>query len=260
VLTRLALPALDPALDELAPDARARVARLWGNRARNERHTSAVFGALQRVLVEQGAAAPVVELAHRAVSDELGHADLCEAVAARYAPAPFGADDGPAADAEPEALRPPAAPSFHGCTERENGLLFVVLQCCLNETIAAAYLRTCLEQARGAVARTAVRELLKDEVTHSRIGWAHLASDRVDEPLRRVVAEAMPELLRTIERVWLADPGGIHAAAPPGHGSLRIAEIGDVVRDTVEAIVVPGLTHIGVDPRPSAAWLAAARG
>jgi hypothetical protein len=254
------LPALDPALDALDPDARSRIARLWRARARNERHTSGVFGALERVLVAQGAVPPVLELAHQAIDDELGHAALCEAVAARYATAPLDADGDPAGVAGPEALRPPEAPTFHGCTERENGLLFVVLQCCLNETIAAAYLRTCLEQAQGAVARSAVRELLKDEVTHSRIGWAHLASDRVDEPLRRVVADAMPHLLVAIERVWLADPGGIHAAAPSGHGSLQLAEIHGVVRDTVEALVVPGLAHVGVDPRPSAAWVAAARG
>jgi hypothetical protein len=215
---------------------------------------------LARVLLEQGAVTPVLELAHRAVADERAHADLCEAVAARYALAPFAASSVAPFDAEPDALAPPPAPSFHGCTERENGLLFVVLHCCLNESIAAGYLRTCLDQAHGAVARTAVRALLRDEVTHSRIGWAHLASDCIDAKLRLVVGEAMPELLRTMQRVWLADPEGIHAAAPAGHGSLRLREIADVVLDTVEEIVVPGLEHVGVDPRPSAAWAASERG
>jgi hypothetical protein len=160
----------------------------------------------------------------------------------------------------PEALAPPDAPRFHGCTERENALLFVVLQCCLNESIAAAYLSTCLEQARGTVVRAALRALLRDEVTHSRIGWAHLASDALTDAERRVVAEAMPELLRAIRRVWLADPEGLHAAAPRGHGSLGLGEIDRVLLDTVDAVIVPGLTHVGVDSRPSGAWAAAARG
>ncbi len=258
-MTTPPLPAVDSTIDELDSDARTRVARLWLARARNERHTSGVFVALERVLTERNAAPPVLELARRAVKDELAHAALCEEVSTRYAASTTALLTELAA-AEPDALAPPRAPRFHGCTERENGLLFVVLQCCLNESVAAAYLSTCLEQARGAVVRAAVRALLRDEVTHSRIGWAHLASDSVGASERHVVAEAMPELLHAIRRIWLADPAGLHAAAPPGHGSLRLAELDDIVLETVEVIVVPGLEHVGVDPGPSSAWAAAARG
>jgi len=250
------LPREDSALDALTADARTRVARLWRRRAENERKTSQTFAALARLLDEQSASSPVRELAREAVSDELRHAEICEQVAQRYAAGGVTAVD----DAGTESpLAAPDAPHFHGCTREQSGLLFVVQQCCLNETLAAAYLRSCLERAHGPVARDAVRALLRDEVTHSRLGWAHLASDHLDGADRALVAEALPGLLQTIVRIWLADPEGLHATAPEGHGSLPPAVLESVVWEAVEVLVLPGLAHVGVDARGGAAWLAAAR-
>ena len=243
---RVELPADDLAIEQLDAAARERIAHVWTDRAHNELRTSTVFANLHRALVAARAAPPVIRLAALAVSDEVRHADICIEVASRYA----------GKEVDYPAVEPILEPHFAGCGDVTNRHLFTVMQCCINETIAVSYLRTCFDRAKGALVRAAVRAILEDEIDHSRLGWAHLGSQRVSEEMRLIVADAMPQLLTMVHAVWIADEGGHHDAAPAGHGALAMADVHEVVRATVRDVVIPGLEHVRVDAAGARTWLA----
>lgn len=245
------LPATDPALERLTATQRSAVARLWRARALNELKTAEVFARLQGGLLALPAEPALLELSERAPEDERRHGRICQEVAERYAPAAEGATDDTNDTSQPPHEHTPA-----GYAPNDLTLLKTVAQCCVNETIAATYLKTCLAQAEGAIAAQALRALLADEIAHSRIGWALLASAHVTPEKRALVARTMPAILRDVARVWLADPRQIHARAPLGHGSLSEADTAAAVRTTVEDLVAPGLEHVGVDAGPTRSWLA----
>jgi hypothetical protein len=70
---------------------------------------------------------------------------------------------------------PPSAalPTF-GCEdERLETALLVAGLCCVNETIATAWLEASLRAARTELARAANRVHLRDEIDHARLGWPH---------------------------------------------------------------------------------------
>ncbi|HET9956356.1 MAG TPA: hypothetical protein VFQ61_17730 [Polyangiaceae bacterium] len=240
------LPDSDPSMLALAPDARIAVARVWLSRSQNEHKTSFLFEHVLNAATALEADGPVLTLARRAIGDELRHAELCRRVAERYA----RSENPKAAE-----MSPIPQPRFRGCSERESALLCLVMHCCVNETIASAYLKHCLDAARGNVARVALRCLLRDEVDHSRLGWAHLASSRVDESERRTVGDAMPELLHAVRAAWLASDDDLSEAAPEGHGSLPIRDVAAAVLAAVNDLIIPGLAHVGVDPSRARSWL-----
>ena len=102
----------------------------------------------------------------------------------------------------------------------------------------------------------ALRALLSDEVRHARIGWTVLASPELGVTARGAIARAMPILLDACVGAWLSDVASEDSAVlPRGHGSLPPAELRSTVEDTLNAVIVPGLEHVGIDPAPARAWL-----
>jgi hypothetical protein len=110
-----------------------------------------------------------------------------------------------------------------------------------------------------------VREVLhsisKDEVVHSRMGWAHLSreSTAVDVTF---LDELIPGILAgTIDESLFGPP-------PPDEepeallrlGVLPLTKKREVFLGTLEQVVFPGLEKFGVDPEPGRRWLAHAAG
>jgi hypothetical protein len=222
----------DDTIAGLASDARRVLAERWASRAANELRTSATFSELRRGLVLLGAPDELIGRAERAVEDEVRHSGICRHVASRYAGSPM---------AEP-LVEPTAAPRFARASEREARVLHVVLHACLNEGFAVAYLGACLSAATAPLAHAAVRELIRDEVEHARLGWAFLAW--VSPADRALVEQALPALVSHAETLWL-DATGYPESLPQGHGCLDLSELRTLVVRARAELIVPGFQHLG---------------
>lgn len=234
-------------VDDLPPPARAAVAALWRYRERIEREAAALFAGLAADL----AAAGLPGLAARAriaADDEARHAVRCRAIVDACRPdlpplppravvvAPRGAGDAPRAGAARRALYTSVAMG------------------CVTETLSCALLLAMRDAARFGPSRAAIVEIVKDEIEHSRLGWAHLtaaaatgdvtwlaphvAAMRADA-LRHDVAE-----LPTTEAAGPADAGD--AADLSAFGILPRARVTIVVEATWRDVIVPGLARHGV--------------
>jgi hypothetical protein len=226
-----ALPS-DDSIASLAGGERRILAERWASRAHNELRTSTTFSELRRGLVLLGAPDELVGRAERAIEDEVYHAAICRHVASRYRGSPIA--EAPCEPTEP--------PRFAGASEREARILHVVLHACLNEGFAVAYLGACLSAATAPLARAAVRELMRDEVDHARLGWAFLAW--LSPADRGLVEEALPVLVFHAESLWL-DVTGYPESLPPGHGCLDLAELRALVARARAELIVPGFSHLG---------------
>lgn len=235
----------DPAVSALSVASRVRVGRLWAKRAQNELATSAVFAQLHGALVQHGAPLEVLELSAKAESDELRHFEICCELSEHYL-----------CDSLSPALPVPPVPTFGSCSAQLERLFFATMQCCVNETIAAAYLQACLADATAVRAHDAVREILRDEVRHSRIGWALLADPGLSPEGRRAVAHLMPEVLELYRAGWLAGSEDYPEDLPRGHGLLTHRAVGSVVHAAIHDLILPGLDHVGVPSAPARAWFA----
>jgi hypothetical protein len=232
-----------PALDERG---RRAVAETWRYRARAEREAQSRFTRLAERLEAVGASAPVLALARKAPRDERRHARLCAFVAARYGlPAP-----------ERTALpAPEIAPA--SLALRERVLYEVVAFCCVAESLNAALLSVTVERARATLVREAARRLLRDEVDHARLGWAHLTAER-RAGLGGFLAGWLPAMLRdSVEpELFLPEPPEPQAAALEAHGNLPRATRRALLRAGLCDVLLPGLEQAGVDTAPARAWLA----
>jgi hypothetical protein len=219
--------------ETLSADERALIGALWARRAESELTSGAVFANVSAALLTRGTIPSVRFLAERAVSDELRHAEICRQVAAHYldAPVPF-----------PKA-RPVRKPAPAESDAALVATLHVVLNCCLNESVAMVFLRTCLDTAQSDLVRTALRELMREEIDHARIGWAHLASSEVSDAERSAVGRALPRLIAETRRIWCTDNP---VAVPSGHGCLSASEIERVLDEAIADLIVPGFEHLGV--------------
>jgi hypothetical protein len=191
------------------------------------------------------ATAALVALAERAIDDEYRHAELSRVVASRFA----GAELAP-----PERL-PLELPRHAGASPELRDTLYVVGQCVLNETTASAFLEVCLAHAQGALARTALRELLSDEIDHGRIGWAHLAS--LPPSMRTEVARWLLPMAFLNLRTWRQ-----HSPRDPRHReawTLHGAPPADVTHaalvDALKTLIVPGLEELRIPTGALRAWL-----
>lgn len=239
------LTADDDSVLGLTLDARRRLGKLWRRRAENELAASRVFAQLDRDLRSFGAPSEVLELSARAADDEAFHAELCGVTSEIY-----GEEARPLAPPQE-----PPRPSFAVCSPRVHGALFAALHSAVNETIGVSYLSACLAEAHGRAARCAVKEILSDEVRHSRIGWAVLASPQLSSHDRDSIASFMPALLDVCVGAWLADiqtdyPDDL----PSGHGCIHHRGIAQAVKDAVHGVILPGLEHIGIDAIPARQW------
>jgi hypothetical protein len=130
-----------------------------------------------------------------------------------------------------------------------------VLLSCINEGVSTFYLRDAMKHSRAVLARTALRQLLSDDVQHARIGWLHLASPAVTSEDKRVVALALPTLLKLSREAWTNVP----ARAEPWfveHGCPGVAVAEQAFHDAVEELVLPGMTRVGIDIAPATRWVA----
>lgn len=221
-------------------------ARVWEDRRRVELEAAARFERLARELARHGAAAPVVALTEQASADEHRHAEQCAALVHHFGGETLAA---PAIDLRPAAPR--------GLSPKEQLLYEVVALCCVTETLSVALLGALSERATDPFARQTMHAILKDEVDHARIGWAHLADARA-RGARDVVGPHLPAILRATVEEELFVPGQEHPlqAELGGLGSLSRAERLRLFEETMRAVTFPGLSRFGIDASLGEQWLA----
>jgi len=222
----------------------------WRFRCGVERDAAVRFARLAERLAVVGAAGAVVELALRASRDERRHAALCAELADRYA-APATA----AAAASPADIAPP------GLGPEQRVLYEVVAACCVTETESMGVLTQLLATAHDAELRGVLRELARDEVHHSRLGWAHLASESARADVS-FLGPLVPAMLRGAADADLFAPVPAERddAALLEHGVLPHHVKRQVFARTLEEVVFPGLEAYGIDTVPARRWLGAQGG
>jgi hypothetical protein len=196
-------------------------------------------------LAEIGAETVVIQGATDAAADEARHRDLCARVAAKWG------DDNAIHHVAPRMRvgRPDMDP-------RDRLLWEMVAVCCIGETMNTSLMTRCLEVAKDEEIRTTLHELLRDEVRHARLGWAHLAAER---------AHGRGEFLRDVLPLMLEasiEPGFLEGTLQTpwtdtlyDYGELPWAELVQIYRDTLNLVVFKGLDAMGVDTSKGRAWL-----
>jgi hypothetical protein len=224
---------------------RARVAATWAFRTRAEIEATARFARMAEDLAEIGAAEVVVRGAADASKDEARHRDLCAALAAKWG--------------EPNARDhvPPRTRVGRSDMDARDRLLWeMVAVCCISETMNTALLGRCLEVATDPEIRSTLHDLLKDEVRHARLGWAHLAAER-SAGRGAFLADVLPLALEAS-----IEPGFLEGTMPLpwtdglyDYGELPLSELVQLYRDTMEFVVLKGLDAVGIDTSKGRAWL-----
>jgi hypothetical protein len=205
------------------------------------------FARLAARLAAVGAQEAVVEMAERAASDETRHAELCRDLVRH-----FGHEPNPGA----MHVAAEVAPSTLGARERV--LYEVVALSCITETLSAALLGAMVERATDAKVRSTVHEILRDEIEHGRLGWAHLAREqnRGDVLFLGAYLPAMLAATVTDELLIEKGPTDAHEDVLAGLGALTRSERRAIFETTMAEVVFPGLRRFGVGTSSADAWLA----
>jgi hypothetical protein len=234
----------DATIVRLSPDERRLVAATCARRAELELRGAAAFTVVTQALIELGADGKVLALSAQAIAEELRHSEAYLELAHIYGgvalPAPV-----------PAAIAIPA----HGLPPRLERILHIVGMCSVNETMACAFLELCLAEAVGPVMQAALREVLGDEIKHARIGWAYLASARLDEDERQLIARAILPLVQMQWRGWREQLATLPSPPLLGHGCPSREAIEAAALEAIAELVLPGFEHVGFATDAARAWL-----
>jgi len=243
------LPFGDPSVAALTRAQRTAIAGHWKHRAKSELQVGRAFAAMVPLLRERRASGAVLDRLERGAEEEIRHSEICARLAETYG---GEAVDRPRIDSVP-------LPRFEVGDEDLELALLVAGMCCVNETIATAWISACLAAAETPLAQMANRIHLTDEIEHARVGWAHLASDAVGDATRRALGPCLPRLLEANAPGWERDDPALPPEGVPAQGHLPNAVSRRVFVDAVRDLVLPGFAHVGIDIEPASAWLAQRR-
>jgi hypothetical protein len=133
----------------------------------------------------------------------------------------------------------------------------IVALSCITETLSTALLGELVTRAGDPVCKQAMHSVLRDEVNHSRLGWAFLAEERARGG-RDCVGRHVPEMLAAAlgpHFFTFADAPDAQQKELAAIGSLERPERQRVVRETLETVVFPGLERFGIETSPAKRWL-----
>ncbi|HMR77987.1 MAG TPA: ferritin-like domain-containing protein [Polyangiaceae bacterium] len=215
-------------------EIRTAAGRVWAYRASQEREAAARFFRIARRVRE---VFPALEhLARDAARDELRHGDFCDALAEKF---------GVTARV---LVRVPPDVGPRGLTFEQRVLYEVVAACCVSETLSATALSQIHMLAKDAHVADIAHTILKDEVSHSRLGWAALSEAKRTTDVS-FLSRYVGEMLRFAagDELYVGAPD---LTAPEecaeGLGVLSTARRRDVVTSTVRDVLLPGFASLGV--------------
>jgi hypothetical protein len=231
-------------VDELLKNerARARIAEIWKMRAVGEHQSTARFAAYAARMKRLGIPQEFQDQALEASADELRHRDVCLDMARRLR---FG-----------EIVLGPQEFPVPADYNRANLLADMVVFCCFTETINVILLTKALHDIREPEIAAATRILLRDEVTHSKLGWSYLAwarsrgeGDLLSQHLAHMLWDALPQHL------FVDGPARPDADFLLAMGDASMPTRRALVLQAVREVVLPGLEANGIDTAGAKAWL-----
>ena len=208
---------------------RAWLAQVWLADALEEHASIAAFARFTMLLLGVGAPPELAVQSQRASIDEIRHAELCFALAGRYAGRPCG----PAPLSLVDALRPMSLEEVAALTAQEG---------CVGETLGAALAHEQLSHATDAEARRALTRIARDEERHAALAWRFTrwavlqGGDAVRDAVSRAVENGLRGTLATEVRSYDVDPAAWHA-----HGRVTCTEAHQVAVLGIERVVRPAL-------------------
>lgn len=239
------LPFGDPSVAALTSAQRIAIAGHWKHRAKSELQVGRAFAAMVPILRERRASAAVLDRLERGSEEEIRHSEICSQLAETYAGETVVR---PKIDSVP-------LPHFGVGDEELETALLVAGMCCVNETIATAWISACLAAAQTPLAQMANRIHLHDEIEHARVGWAHLGSDAVSDATRLALGPLLPRLIEANAPGWERDDASLPPEGIPDQGHLPVTVSRRIFVDAVADLVLPGFAHVGIDIAPARAWL-----
>jgi hypothetical protein len=222
-----------------------RAAGLWAHRALAELDAAARFERLATILRDTGAKPLVVDMARAAADDERRHHTRCIALACRFGVRPAASHGN--------------APQLAAGTRTlaEQALYETVSMSCVTETLSTALLMAIRAAAVDDEVAATADEILRDEVEHARLGWAHLAAEAPRRDLAFLGPRLPAILAHTVhEEIFGPDDAGPLADEIAGLGGLPRARRYDVLVQTMRDVVFPGLRSHGIDTASAEQWLA----
>lgn len=228
----------------LAPEVRAELARIWGERIPTEYRSITGFSTLSFDFIAAGAPVDLVAVCHRVCIDELRHTELAVKMVDVYG-----------------GHRPPlpreisSLPADSTLTAVAQASRSAILLSCLGETFACTELAMLRDRAVDPVVRGVLTIFLSDEIVHARVGWAYLAHalKTADDATLRSVAAVVPEYIAGIgANLFGTDeaPAAVDVtnddARLAAHGVCSMREEQELYRSFVPEVFLPGLRSVGV--------------
>ncbi len=186
-------------------------------------------------LEQEAVPVELLDLARTAIADEHRHVDWCLKWAHFV---------DPTQPAAPE-LSGTLPLELDGASAHDNRLLRTVFGCCFSETVAVHVLHHSHAKITVPSVRRLNHEHMKEEVGHSRLGWALVGWPGLAQRDRQMLAAYVPEMTRLVRMVWQTTE---RPADERLHelGYLSSAIIGPACDEALDDVVLPGLAKLGV--------------
>ncbi|WP_437810690.1 ferritin-like domain-containing protein [Sorangium sp. So ce1078] len=228
---------MTPSLADLTDEERETLADGWLRSALEEHASVASFARFALDLMAHGAPSSLVEAAHIAALDEVGHARLGFSLASAYRGAPVG----------PAAFPMPPVPIAADLVALARA---AAEEGCVGETVAALLAAEQRARAEDPAARAALEVIADDEARHAELAWLTVAwaIGAGGESVRRAVAEVFEAAARSLRRPPLAGaeaPRG-RAAALAAHGHLSGSDLHELRSAALAQVVLPCARALGL--------------
>lgn len=208
------------------------VARVWRARERIEREAAALFSSIADELDACGEDPELVRMAREAGTDELDHAARCRAIVDELAP-----------ELEPLDVPPPTRLGPPTLGKHDRVLYETVAMGCVTESLSCGLLLAMRERATHPRIFDTIQHILRDEVRHSRVGWAHLAH----AARQRDVSWLEPHIGPMVRAAMKSDVVPMcDDTEAPSFGVLTHAQSHAVVAETIREVVVPGFAAYAI--------------
>ena len=233
-------------LRRLSPKENQLIAETWDFRASAERSALRRFRRLHTELINDGAPEVILNLVEQACDDEDRHIGLCDELAANY-----GWDRAPS----PPTAHHPIGPSH--LSDRDRLAYEMVAFCCITETINASMLLEVYRRTKAPDIKSTVHAILKDEVNHSKIGWAFLQHIK-QEGRTSGLNPLLPRMFKGagVEEIYEPYTDERDNAYMADYGELGFKDRTGIFEAVIRDVIFPGLDTMGLDTGPCRDWLA----
>jgi hypothetical protein len=216
-----------PDVSRLDAATRSALARAWEREALYEHASIASFARFTLELLSAGVPAALVAEAHRAMGDEIHHAELCFGLAGAYGDAPRGPG------------RLPIAGALEGRDDLATIVAAAVTEGCIGETIAALVAEAQRDAAEDPAVHSALERIAADETRHATLAWRFVAwavsegPSEVQSAAAAAFSVAVPAWGPT-EVEHEADTGAMRA-----HGRLPDDEVRAIATHALAEVILP---------------------